>query len=380
MDSVTQFALGATIGTAALGRRLGLRKAALTGGLLATLPDLDVFWPESDPVERFVSHRSATHSLIVHCLVTPLLGEGLRRSMKQLRELPWKQGCLLAWGVVFLSLTTHALLDATTIYGTQLLWPLNRVPYAIGSMFIIDPLYTLPLLIMTIWALSLKQDHPAFARWLKVSLVASTLYLGWSIVAQQWMENRGRQILAEAGRVHSQLIATPTPFNSLLWRVIAIDNDRYYNVYLSALAGAKGAAVYQQRRLSPGLDCWLAQVKNPAAPVHKLARFSRGYFSLTVRGQDLIYADLRMGMTPYYVFSYRVAKRKENTWLNVPALRLAGLPRSSEGDFAWLWAGVRGQLATRPSEKAQLKEKAGTSTLADTRKSACSISPKQISG
>jgi inner membrane protein len=352
MDSVTQFALGASIGTAVLGRRLGLRKAALTGGLLATLPDLDVFWPEADPVERFVSHRSATHSLIVHCLVTPLLGEGLRRTIAPLKNLPWKQGCLLAWGVVFLCLTTHALLDATTIYGTQLLWPLNRVPYAIGSMFIIDPLYTLPLLIMTVWALCLKQGHPAFTRWLKVSLIVSTLYLGWSIVAQQWMEDRGREILADAGLAHSQLIATPTPFNSLLWRVIAIDNERYYNIYLPAFADANGAAIYQQRRLSPG--CWLAQVKDPAASVHKLARFSRGYFSLTAQGKDLIYADLRMGMTPYYVFSYKVAKRKNGTWVDVPAMRLAGLPRTAEGDFGWLWAGIKGQQAIRPSEKAQM--------------------------
>ena len=380
MDSVTQFALGATIGTAVLGRRLGLRKAALTGGLLATLPDLDVFWPEDDPVERFVSHRSATHSLILHSLVTPLLGEGLRRTMKQLKNLPFKQGCLLAWGVVFLCLTTHALLDATTIYGTQLLWPLNRVPYAIGSMFIIDPLYTLPLLIMTVWALCLKQGHPAFAKWLTLSFVASTLYLGWSIVAQQWMENRARQILADAGRTHSQLIATPTPFNSLLWRVIAIDNERYYNIYLSAFADPKGAAIYQQRRLSSGMECWLAQVKDPVASIHKLSRFSRGYFSLKEAGQDLIYADLRMGMTPYYVFSYKVGMRKEDIWAIAPTVRLTGRPRSGEGDFAWLWAGVRGQLATRPSEKAQVMVKNKTSTFADVSNSDCSISAHQVSG
>ena len=194
------------------------------------------------------------------------------------------------------------------------------------------------------------------------------------------MEDRGRQILANAGRAHSQLIATPTPFNSLLWRVIAIDNDLYYNIYLSALADAKGAAIYQQRRLSPSLDCWLAQVKDPTAPVHELARFARGYFSLKENGQDLIYADLRMGMTPYYVFSYRVAKRNKDTWAIAPTVRLTGLPRSGEGDFSWLWAGIKGQLSVRPSEKAQLMQTDATTDLAGVSKSACSTSPNEASG
>lgn len=43
MDSLTQLTLGAAVGEAVLGRQVG-RRAALWGGLLGTLPDLDVFW------------------------------------------------------------------------------------------------------------------------------------------------------------------------------------------------------------------------------------------------------------------------------------------------------------------------------------------------
>ncbi|XQF91744.1 metal-dependent hydrolase (plasmid) [Pseudoalteromonas espejiana] len=32
------------------------------------------------------------------------------------------------------------------MYGTQLLWPFTEYPFAISNMFIVDPLYTLPLL------------------------------------------------------------------------------------------------------------------------------------------------------------------------------------------------------------------------------------------
>ena len=75
MDSVTQFTLGAVVGAVVLGR-LGLRRAAITGGILGTLPDLDVYLPADDPIESFVGHRGWSHSLIVHAVVTPLIAEG----------------------------------------------------------------------------------------------------------------------------------------------------------------------------------------------------------------------------------------------------------------------------------------------------------------
>ncbi len=41
MDSLTQAALGAAVGEAILGKKLG-RKAAIAGAIVATIPDLDV--------------------------------------------------------------------------------------------------------------------------------------------------------------------------------------------------------------------------------------------------------------------------------------------------------------------------------------------------
>jgi len=60
MDSVTQFVLGAAVAQATVGRRAG-RIAPLVGGVVATLPDLDVFVPLGGAVEDFTYHRSATH-------------------------------------------------------------------------------------------------------------------------------------------------------------------------------------------------------------------------------------------------------------------------------------------------------------------------------
>ena len=54
---------------------------------------------------------------------------------------------------------THVLLDCFTVYGTQALWPLPLPPVGWATIFIIDPLYTLPLAGGVLAALLLRR-HP----------------------------------------------------------------------------------------------------------------------------------------------------------------------------------------------------------------------------
>ena len=72
MDTVTQIALGAAVGEATLGRKVGWR-APLWGGLCGLLPDLDVLWPFADPVSAFTWHRGYTHALAVLVLAAPVV-------------------------------------------------------------------------------------------------------------------------------------------------------------------------------------------------------------------------------------------------------------------------------------------------------------------
>ena len=78
MDSFSQFALGSAIGAAVLGHKVGFR-AALVGGVVATLPDLDVLIPMGGPVADFTYHRSFSHSLLVLTVITPLLAWLIRK-------------------------------------------------------------------------------------------------------------------------------------------------------------------------------------------------------------------------------------------------------------------------------------------------------------
>ncbi len=340
MDSLSQFVLGAAVSALVIGPKVGARKAALIGGVLGTLPDLDVLIPFADPVDSFVYHRGWTHSLFVHALAAPLLGEGLVRLFKGLRE-----ARLLAMLTVFLCLSTHALLDAMTIYGTRLFWPVFPDPVGVGSVFIADPLYTLPLLAVTVWALVRSGWSRALGRGVAVALVLSTAYLGWGVVIQSQMEARAREVFAARGIVPEQVLAIAGPFNTVMWKVIALEDEAYHNVYLSLVDGPDPVPVYTHPR-RPDLAACVAGSDAYA----KLAWFSRGFLKAEERDGRLVVSDLRMGMTPDYVFQFALADLRDGAASGIPAERDLSHRRMGEGDGGWLWARITGRPADRLAE------------------------------
>ena len=348
---------------ATLGRRIGVGKAALTGGLLGSVPDADVFWPFDDPVDRFVLHRSATHSLVIQALVTPVFAEALIRFFRPLREARW-----LGYLAVYLCFATHALLDTMTIYGTRLFWPVWQEPLAVGSVFIIDPLYTLPFLIVIVWGFFLKNWTPRFGKALVGAFVLSTAYLAWGVVAQQIAEARAGRILADAGVSPERIFATPTPFNSLFWRVVAIDGERYVNLYVPLLGGAGAITAYAHPRYPDTFDC-------PAVngAMKRLVSFSRGFYRFAIVDGALVMSDLRMGLTPGYSFSFVVAERDGATFREAAPKRVLA-ERGAPGDLRWLADGILGRKSIRPAEarqRADLRPGAGAERKAEDMPAGC---------
>ncbi len=339
MDSLTQFALGAGVGLAVLGPSIGPRKAAITGGLLGTLPDLDVLFPFDDPVDSFILHRGASHSFFIHALVTPLFGEALLRLFDGL-----KGQRLRAYLAVFLIFVTHAVIDALTIYGTRIFWPIYPEPVKVGSIFIIDPLYTLPLLAVVIWAFFKGSWTRRFGRFVTGALIVSTAYLGLGLVAQQIARERAEAYLAEAQIQADDLIAIATPFNIVFWKAIAIVGDRYVNLYLPLLGGPQAVTAYVHPRGDQDPKCLEGL---PA--LQKLAGFSDGFYRVDRRDGDILVSDLRMGLTPNYAFTFAIAQDGAGgPTAMVPERRPN--QRQVEGDWPWLLAGIGGDGTTRPAE------------------------------
>ena len=64
MDSLTQIILGAAVGEAVAGKKLG-NKAAFWGAIAGTIPDLDVLIRHfAHPIDGALWHRGFSHSIV----------------------------------------------------------------------------------------------------------------------------------------------------------------------------------------------------------------------------------------------------------------------------------------------------------------------------
>jgi len=340
MDSLSQVALGAAVGVAVMGRRTALWKAAAWGAVAGTLPDLDVLIDHGDPIRNMVLHRAETHAPFWLTLFALPFG-ALVAWISGQRTL-WRRWVLAMWAV----LVTHPLLDGMTVYGTQLGLPFTDHPYGVGSVFIIDPLYTLPLLVGTIWALRSKHASRGLAA-NAVGLVLSTAYLGWGVWAQQHVTGVARAALAAQGIVADRLLVTPAPLNTLLWRVVAVQGDAYHEGFRSLLDTGP-AMVFD--RFDRGTALWPAVQALDGA--QRIAAFSHGFWALDARdsgqGSRLHITDLRMGQEPAFVFRFALAKRQGDAWVPLPVAQQVGMRPEVGRAWAWLWRRALGQPVPPP--------------------------------
>ena len=324
MDSITQAVLGASIQGALLGRWQG-RRALLYGAIIGTLPDLDVVIDYGDAVADMTYHRGFSHSL----LVLSLLAVAITLLARWLRPNPAYSTRRL-FLAVWLALITHPLLDAFTSYGTQLLWPLQTPPIAWSSIFIIDPLYSVPLLVAVVVGLVRGlRDKP---QWLAITaLCLSSVYLA-STLAGKWMaEQRVQDVLAQRGIQADTLFSTPTPFNSLLWRVIVVDDGDYHE----ALVGWLDDRPPRLERIPRGAE--LAEALRDSPQHRRLQWFTHGVLRYDRVGDELIVTDLRLGMTGFHPFRFIMAEHRDGRWQPLPQVDRLPFSRGSPEHLLVLW-------------------------------------------
>ncbi|MEE4250802.1 MAG: metal-dependent hydrolase [Alcanivoracaceae bacterium] len=295
MDSVSQMALGAAVSVAVVGGRMPVWKAAAIGAAVGTLPDLDVLIDYGDPVRNMTFHRAESHALFWLTLFTPAAAWLAARLTGMADN--FRLWCLNIW----LILITHTLLDAMTVYGTQLLLPFTDMPLGVASIFIIDPLYTLPLLAGLFLAVRWRGRRGLNAN--SNGLIISTFYLCWSVLAQQHVAGVAERSLAAAGIKAEQQLVTPTPFNTLIWRVLVITPDGYSEGFYSLLDGDRLISFDHFPR---GMHWYQALQNNWEAA--RIAWFSHGFFAMSEHDGEVRITDLRMGQQPDYVFSFAVAR------------------------------------------------------------------------
>jgi len=318
MDSITQIALGATV-AASVGFKPFGRKVLLVGAALGTLPDLDVFIDYGNAIDNYTSHRGFSHSLFVLTLLSLFI------YFTSLKLRPhFKTDKLALFLVIFLPLITHPLLDTFTTYGTQLLWPLTSPPIAWHSIFIIDPLYTLPLLISMLFLWFSNNKQP----WLRVNkfaLIVSCAYLTWGQYAQHTITTRVKQDpLAGSG----QLLVMPTPFNSLYWRVLNYQGDRYYEAF--TYVGDNKPLQWQSHASNRDL----VTTSQPEL-LARLEWFSHGWLRFNEIDGELQITDLRLGVAGFHPFTFVIAKRQGDSWETIEPQQIA-MDKNKQQQFVML--------------------------------------------
>jgi inner membrane protein len=314
MDSLTQITLGAAVGEAVLGRQLGNRAIAW-GAVFGTLPDMDmVLTPFLDSVQFIVYHRGLSHSLLGVAVASPVLSWAFtrwyRRSEPTIRYTRW----LLFFLLVFL---THILLDCCTNYGTQVFAPFSDHRVAWNTIFIIDPLYTVPFSASVLACLFLNRTS-GWRRTLNYAgLLVSTGYLALTLLNKHHVDNVVAGALARENIVAHRFMTCPTPLNSILWYVLAEDEHGYHVGFYSLLDSSDNVRFQAIPRRAELLGDLAGTYE-----VDRLIWFADGYYSVRphtegVRLHVMKFGKLNLsGEQELYPFTYQI-HRGDRTGLDI---------------------------------------------------------------
>ncbi len=229
MDVLSQAVLGASFSQSFANDKSKQFIALIVGGLSGMAPDLDVLIRSADDPLLFLEfHRQFTHSLFFIPFGALLCSSIFYLFIKN--KLTFKQIYLFS----FLGFSTHGLLDACTSYGTQLFWPFSNERVAWNIVSIIDPLFTLPLVILVLIAAYRKKILYA-----RIAFIYAIVFLTAGIIQKHRAEEAVQQISQQRGHQAERIRVKPSFANRHIWKLIYEYNGRYYVDAVKLLWGVK---------------------------------------------------------------------------------------------------------------------------------------------
>ncbi|MEJ6777174.1 MAG: metal-dependent hydrolase [Crocinitomicaceae bacterium] len=303
MDSITQIVLGAAVGEVVLGKKIGNR-AMLWGAIAGTIPDLDVFLRFFlDDITSTEMHRGFSHSLVFAILIAPILGWVAHKAHKRREGVSFKNwSWLFFWATV-----THPLLDAHTTWGTQFFWPFEyRLAYK--NIFVVDPLYTIPFLILLLIALFHKRTNPRRRLFNNAGLIVSTSYMVLTLILKWVSFGEFQESLQVNNIEYLEMDTKPTPLNSILWNAQVETNNGYRVAYYS-LFDTKDIVFSKE---FPKNHHLLEPYKGQKS-VQQLITISEGWYFLEQEADKIIFYDMRFGQTGIKAINSKFIWRYELT-------------------------------------------------------------------
>jgi inner membrane protein len=309
MDPITQGALGAALPQSIRARqpshsKIQVALAGLLGMLGGMAADLDVLiYSDVDPLLFLTYHRQFTHSFIFIPVGGFIVALFVHLAMWRRWKLRYWQTALLC----SLGYATHALLDTATSYGTMLLWPFIETRYSWSIISIVDPLFTLPLLLSVI--LAARRNDPRLAR---IGLIWAFMYLGTGWWQHQGARDMAADLAAARGHAPLRYEIKPSFGNILVWKSVYETEDRFF---IDAARVGIAPKVYEGTsvsKLNVAQDFpWLAPISQQAKDITRFDHFSNGFSALDPANPNRI-IDVRYSFVPNEVsalFSIELAPR-----------------------------------------------------------------------
>lgn len=227
MDNLAHTLIGIGVSGCGLSRRFG-RGTTATLVIASNLPDIDAFWTMADPWDRFMLRRTHTHALLMLPVLAALLALALRW---RYREQPWRT----LFGLSLLGLGLHVAFDLVNAFGVVILWPFSRHRFELESVFIIDVVLWVLMLVPIVASFFLKDDRRRTGAY-RIAVATLGAYVLLCVAARHRAEAQIRAELALRREVPDAVRLFPEPLGPQRFRA-AVKIGGEWRLYLCRLIG-----------------------------------------------------------------------------------------------------------------------------------------------
>jgi inner membrane protein len=286
MDPISQGTVGAAFAQSTANQK-NILSISVIGFLAGLAPDLDVLIRSStDPMLFLEYHRQFTHSLIFipfGALIVALVIFPLVKRFLSLKTV---------YLACFLGYATHGLLDACTSYGTLLFWPFSNERITWNNISIVDPLFTIPIIIFL--GIAIKTRKRLFS-FFAIGWVAFYLSLGFVQYERAFFA--ANELAYSRGHNPQRLTLKPSFGNLILWKSIYQHEERFYvdairTVQSSTWCSGESIRIFDYQFHLPNLEKDSQQRKD----IERFRWFSQDYLGFDEE-KNLV-TDVRYSMIP----------------------------------------------------------------------------------
>ena len=285
MDSITHLALGACMGEAFAGKKLG-KKAMLWGAVAQSIPDIDfvaAFW--TDTTSNLLAHRGITHSLLFCLLITPVMA-WLAERLHRPHNITITRWILFFGGVIL----THVFIDAFNNYGVGWFEPFSQQRISFNAIYVADLFFSIWPLVACTALIVLKRQSEQRRKWWILGLGCSSMYLLYCLANKADTNRHVKETLAKQQIPYERYFTTPAPLQSWLWYVVAGSDSGYFVGFRSVFDRSEKIDFH----FFPRNDSLLLNYRTDD-DVAKLIRFSQEFYTVEKWNDTLVLNDLRFG-------------------------------------------------------------------------------------